>query len=78
MVESLVFLIKNQLSKLHMITSRKTDLVCNFCRVYSLLHDHGVQKESGTGMATRCLLAVFSSWLMVDHGWQMPEEQPSW
>ena len=47
-------------------------------RVYSLLHDHGVQKESGTGMATRCLLPYFSSWLMVDHGWQMPEEQPSW
>ena len=47
-------------------------------RVYSLLHDHGVQKESGTGMATWCLLAAFSSWLMVDHGWQMPEEQPSW
>ena len=47
-------------------------------RVYSLLHDHGVQKESGTGMATWCLLPAFSSWLMVDHGWQMPEEQPSW
>ena len=47
-------------------------------RVYSLLHDHGVQKESGTGMATRCLLAYFSSWLMVVHGSQMPEEQPSW
>ena len=46
-------------------------------RVYILLHDHGVQKESGTGMATRCLLATFSSWMMVDQ-LQMPEEQPSW
>ena len=45
-------------------------------RVYNLLHDHGVQKESGTGMATSKLFPNSSVWLSVDQ-LQIPEEQLS-
>ena len=43
-----------------------------------LLHDHYVQKESGTGMVTVYnLLPTFSAWLSVSQ-LHMPEEQLSW
>ena len=42
-----------------------------------LLHDHYVQKESGTGMATGDDLPTVSAWLSVAQ-LQIPEEQLSW
>ena len=42
-----------------------------------LLHDHYVQKESGTGMATALSLATVIAWLSVAQT-HMPEEQLSW
>ena len=44
---------------------------------FVLLHDHYVQKESGTGMATVYPLGTFGDWLMLDQ-LQIPEEQLSW
>ena len=41
-----------------------------------LLHDHYVQKESGTGMVTVNDLPTFSAWLSVAQLY-MPEEQLS-
>ena len=42
-----------------------------------LLHDHYVQKESGTGMATVLSLATVIALLSVTQ-LHMPEEQLSW
>ena len=42
-----------------------------------LLHDHYVQKVSGTGMATVFILPTVSAWLSVAQ-LQMPEEHLSW
>ena len=50
---------------------------CVIYLTYVLLHDHYVQKESGTGMATVHFLPTFSSWLSVAQ-LHMPEEQLSW
>ena len=60
-------------------TSRETDLLCMFAHIFlfGLLHDHYVQKLSGTRMATVYCLATFSSWLSVDQ-LHKPEEQVSW
>ena len=44
---------------------------------FVLLHDHYVQKESGTGIATVEYLSFFTAWLSVAQ-LQMPEEQLSW
>ena len=44
---------------------------------FVLLHDHSVQKVSGTGMATVFLLPTVSAWLSVAKV-HMPEEQLSW
>ena len=59
-------------------TNRETDLLCIFAHIFfGLLHDHYVQKLSGTRMATVQSLATFSSWLSVDQ-LHIPEEQVSW
>ena len=44
---------------------------------FVLLHDHYVQKESGTGMATVDDLQTVSAWLSVAQ-LHTPEEQLSW
>ena len=44
---------------------------------FVLLHDHYVQKVSGTGMATFKYLPTVSAWLSVAQ-LHMPEEQLSW
>jgi hypothetical protein len=41
------------------------------------MHDHYVQKESGTGRATVLYLPTVSAWLSVAQ-LHMPEEQLSW
>ena len=44
------------------MTSRETDLLCIFAHnFFGLLHDHYVQKLSGTGMATVFSLGTLSS-----------------
>jgi hypothetical protein len=49
----------------------------NWCIKSVLLHDHYVQKEYGTEMATVYLLPTVSSWSSVAQ-LHMPEEQLSW
>ena len=53
--------------------------VMHFCTYlfFCLLHDHYVQKLSGTEIATVKDLPGFSSWLSVDQ-LHIPEEQESW
>ena len=61
-MESLAFLVKNQLSKLHMITSRKTDLLFNFCTEFVVYYMIMVYKKN---LAQEWLLGVFLQLLVL-------------
>ena len=56
------FLVKNQLSKVHMITSRKTDLLCNFCTEFIVYYMIMVYKKN---LAQEWLLGVFLQFLVL-------------
>ena len=56
MMESFAFVIKKQLSKLHTITSRKTDLICNSCTEFIVYYMIMVYKKN---LAQEWLLGVF-------------------